>query len=68
MNALILSCPLNNQYLVSNIMYRATISSNKTTKQYLDKQEILSNYVIEITNHHSKILTKDIQQNWQTTF
>ena len=28
-------CPLNNQCLISNIIYRATITSNKATKQYL---------------------------------
>ena len=32
-------CLLNNQCLVSNIIYRATITSNKTTKQYLGSTE-----------------------------
>ena len=28
-------CPLNNQCLISNIIYKATITTDKTTKQYL---------------------------------
>ena len=28
-------CPLNNECLVSNIIYKATVTSNKTTKQYI---------------------------------
>ena len=28
-------CPLNNQSIVSKIIYRATVTSNKATKQYL---------------------------------
>ena len=32
-------CPLNNQCLVSNIIFRATVTSNKSTKQYMGSTE-----------------------------
>ena len=49
-------------------IYKATITTDKTTKQYLGSMEIASNKDTEITNLHLIILTKDTQQNYQTIF
>ena len=49
-------CRLNNQCLISNIIYRATIRSNKTTKQYLGSTgKTFKKKDIETTNHHLRI-------------
>ena len=55
-------CPLNNQCLVSNIIFRATVTSNKATKQYVGSTGNIKNIYVLIKNLHLRILTKDKQK------
>ena len=61
-------CPLNNQCLISNIICKATITTDKTTNKYLGSTGIALNKDTETTNLHLITLTKDTQQNYQTIF
>ena len=48
--------------LISNNIYKATITTDKTTNKSNDPREIASNRDTKTTNLHSITLTKDTQQ------
>ena len=47
-------CPLNNKCLISNIIYKAVLTSNKTTKHYVESTGNTFKKGIGTTNFHLK--------------
>ena len=60
--------PKNKQCIISNLIYRATITTNKTTEQHIGSTGNSFKKDTETTSLHSITLTKDTQQNYQTIF
>ena len=59
--------PLNNKCLVYKKIYKATVTSQKATKEYLGSMG--NSFKQRFRNHKSSFnnTNKNIQQKWQTT-